>query len=342
MALLEFLENKLLEKNTLEILVIKMISPENFIVGDSSSLALLDISENPNHGKDIKIGTTIKLLKPILVDKKSLKTNKNFRPLKSKKMIDLTPSDSDLEKFLPLPHDQKAPCKLTTFKSIKASKNQTIISSITAIVGHTSRVIETARGNYQIAGLVDIDNDKMSINIYDSNLNKMEPANIYTLTKVKISTINEDGKFEKRLFTTKLTTISEASADNKAKFENVTLGQHKVTGTIIGFSELKSYNSCGIHWNKLSEDNLCVNCESKASDIKVDHTAELYLQESDSDEIQSFRLFKRQLEMLIPILDDDDDEQKLEELEGKECTVDYDEPTDIDSSIIPRRLKLQP
>ena len=92
MALLEFLENKLLEKNTLEILVIKMISPENFIVGDSSSLALLDISENPNHGKDIKIGTTIKLLKPILVDHKSLKTNENFRPLESKKMIDLTPS----------------------------------------------------------------------------------------------------------------------------------------------------------------------------------------------------------------------------------------------------------
>ena len=53
-----------------------MISPENFIVGDSSSLALLEISKNPNHGEDIKIETTIKLLKPILIDNKSLKTNK--------------------------------------------------------------------------------------------------------------------------------------------------------------------------------------------------------------------------------------------------------------------------
>ena len=257
-------------------------------------------------------------------------------------MIDLTPSDSDLEKFFPLPHDQKASCKLTTFKSIKASKNQTIISSITAIVGHTSRVIETARGNYQITGLVNINNDKISIKIYDSNINKIEPANIYILTNVKISTINKDGKFEKRLLTTKLTTISEASADNKTKFENRTLGERKATGTIIGFSELKSYNSCGIHWNKLSEDNLCVKCESNATDIKVDYTAELYLQESDSDEIQSFRLFKRQLEMLIPTLNDESLEQKLDELEGKECTVDYDEPADTDSSIIPRRLRLQP
>ena len=40
--------------------------------------------------------------------------------------------------------------------------------------------------------------------------------------------------------------------------------------------------------------------------------------------------------MLIPTLNDESLEQKLDELEGKECTVDYDEPADTDSSIFPK------
>ena len=342
MSLKEFLQNKPLEKNLLEIQVIKMITLDKFIVGDSSGLALLDITENPSHAKDIKIGTAIKLLKPILINTQSLKTNKNFRPLKSKKIIDLDISNSDLEKFDTMQgaDDTKISNKLTSFATIRALKNQTITNRITAIVGHVSRIIEISKGKYQIAGLVDINNDKLSINLYDSNINKMEPANIYTLTKVKIATIIKDGQLEKRLFSTKLTTISEASDDDKAEFETVSLGNIQVIGTIIGFSDITSYSKCAVHWNKLSEENICVKCESEASDIKLDFTLELYLQDSENDEILTFRIFKRQIEMIIHNPDEESLEQKLEELDGEKCKVEYDETTD-DSNIIPKRLQLQ-
>ena len=51
MTLKEFLEEKKLDKNILEVQVIKLTSANKFIVGDTSSLAILDLTENPLHIK---------------------------------------------------------------------------------------------------------------------------------------------------------------------------------------------------------------------------------------------------------------------------------------------------
>ena len=51
MALKEFLDGKDLERNILEVKVIKSISAYKFIVADASSLALLDLSKNPTQSK---------------------------------------------------------------------------------------------------------------------------------------------------------------------------------------------------------------------------------------------------------------------------------------------------
>ena len=198
--------------------------------------------------------------------------------------------------------------------------------------------------NYRIAKLVDTEGDSMDINLYDSKADKIEFGETYHLTNLKLVMLNKDGKFEKRLVTTKITKITELEESEKTLFENIILGKNQIHGTVIGLSDLNSYRACNKHWNKLSEEDICPRCESKPSEIKVDFHTELYIQESRTDELRSFHVFKRQLKMLIPELNDTDDtllEEQLQDLEGKECIIDYDDPEDEDASIIPKRLRLR-
>ena len=79
--------------------VIKELNFCKYLVGDSSCLAILNVTQNANHQKDILIGKTVKLIKPEIIDHKTLKTNKNFRPLKATQQINITPSDAEIAKF---------------------------------------------------------------------------------------------------------------------------------------------------------------------------------------------------------------------------------------------------
>ena len=69
----------------------------------------------------------------------------------------------------------------------------------------------------------------------------------------------------------------------------------------------------------------------------------MYVQENETEDIKSFLIFKRQLKMIVPINNEEDPEsltKKLEKLEGKMCTLEFDEPEEENRSIIPKRLKL--
>ena len=97
MSLKNFLEGQNLPGNTLIVSIIKKLQSSKFIVGDSSGLALLKVAEN--HDKDIKVGITVKLIKPVAIDNQTIQSNKSFKPMKSKTKLELTPSEEDLSKF---------------------------------------------------------------------------------------------------------------------------------------------------------------------------------------------------------------------------------------------------
>ena len=160
---------------------------------------------------DIRIGATIRLLKPILLEDGRIETHKSFSPLKSQNPIEITPSSHDLANFEEMIGDSKnddakiddtTPKNLTTFKTIQGLKNQANISKIPVLVASLSREIETKIGKYRIAQLVDIEGDSMDINLYDSKADKIEYGQTYHLTNLKLVMLNKDGKFEKRLVTT--------------------------------------------------------------------------------------------------------------------------------------------
>ena len=121
------------------------------------------------------------------------------------------------------------------------------------------------------------------------------------------------------------------------------LAENKMKGIILGYNDINSYMSCETHWNKLNENNECPQCNGSPSHSRIDFNTDLYVQDINSEDIKSFLIFKRQIATIISINNEDNPEslsKKMEELDGKECTVEYDQPEEEHRSIIPKRLKL--
>ena len=263
--------------------------------------------------------------------------------LSLKEVLKLTPSEEDISKLIIPTKDNKPTNDLMTFQSFMTNKSQSIIPNIIVLVTNVSRIIETKMGKYQIATLMDTESQTLSINLYDSNIEKLEFGNIYKITKVKKALIRKNETTETRLMTTKFTKISQTNEDNKADFENVKLAENLIKGTILGYSEINSYKSCEKHWNKLDENDECLKCEGSAPKVKFDFNTDLYIQDAETDDIKSFLIFKRQATMIILEEDQDNHESiamKMDELEGKECIVEFDEPANEEHPIVPKRLKL--
>ena len=337
MTLKKFLEKKFLPGNMLSVTIVKKLQPYQYVVGDSSCLALLKLPEDPSQEKSISVGLTVKLIKPVVISEDIIESNKNFKPMKSKETIKIEYSEDDLSKFKIQTVDKKTESNSTSFQEIKENASQVYFPSITVLVSNVSRLIDTKQGKYQIAGIVDKESQKTSINLYDSSIGKLHFDKIYTITKVKKSILKTN---EMRLSTTKFTKISEASEEEQAEFENVKIAENIMTGIILGHSDINVYNSCPQHWSKLDEDNQCSKCEKTAT-IRLDFNSELYIQDNESEEVKAFLIFKRQLPIIAEEDDQDEIERKLDALEGTNCRIEFEEPESQTGDIIPKRIKLE-
>lgn len=340
MSLKQFLEKQTLPGNTLAVLIVRKLQPYVYIVGDSSSLGLLQLTENPHHDKAICIGMTVKLIKPILIDDQTIQTNKNFKPIRNKEEIKIKPKEDSLKKFKVKTEENESPNNLITFQSIEENKSQMNIASLTVLVSNISRIIETKTSKYQIAGIIDTENQKTSINLYDSSIGKFELGNIYTLTRLKKTMIRKENEYQMRILTTKYTKICEATVKDQRQFGNVKLAEHHVNGTIIGVGELNSYKSCEMHWNKLDENSICPKCDGSPPNIKIDFNTDIYIQETKSEDIKSFLIFKRHVGTLTESDDHETIEKNLSKLEGRTCEVQFDDPENEDQQIIPKKLQI--
>ena len=342
MPLIDLINNGKVPGNILEIKIIKRHDTGYYIIGDTSGLALLSTTESPEYDKVLEVGKTLKLIKPELIEKNTIQCSKSFKPMPSKKILMIEPTEDDISrleiKIKKKEIKQEKSEKPQTFESILQNKSQTIIPCLTVLVTNVSRMIETKRGKYQIVGLIDIESQSLSLNLYDSHIGKMEGGNIYKLTKLKKTTIKKEGETETRLSTTKFTNISDASEKEQEFFKNVKLAANQWNGIILGVSEINHYKSCPEHWNKLDEDEFCPKCDEIPSEVKLDFNSQLYIQDSDTDDIKPFLIFKRQMKTITDEDNEDEIDKKMEELEGKECKIDFDDPVDDNEIIIPKRL----
>ena len=241
----------------LQVNILKELSPLQFIVGDKTGYAILTTDEAS--ARFVEVGKGLRMVKPGKVDDKNIKPHPKISPMKTK----ATELEVDFEKIEQL-SKQKTSIgsgkKGINFLQIENDFGPTaVINEVLAYVTSASRSIEGKYGAYQICNLVDYDGNSLAINLYKTNINKLEINQIYKLEKIKKTTIKSDNNVL-RMATTNFTKISDATPSEVDLFTDVKIADKKIKGICIMFNNLLFYKSCKKHTTKLDDDGTCAKC----------------------------------------------------------------------------------
>ena len=322
-SLTNLLDSKL-NTGTITVKIAKKLDNEHYIIADQSSYALLDLTANPAYSSLIDLDKTYKLMK----------CNKNqdtiipssFKPIKSKKEIT---TNENTEKILQIEQKLKKTSgnksmDKTDLKHIEENtKNNTYISNLKVIIASVSRPIDTNRGTYKIATIVDANNNKANLNLYDQHIHDIEVGQIYNMNKIKKISIETEGEQKMRLCANKFSILIEITEPAETDlFEEVILGDNKVNGTIEAIIDLKFYESCTKHLFKLDTEGNCPACADQVINTKQDFTGKLYIT-TDNDELE-IQFFKRQMGHIIKETDDEEETTaKLDSMIDKTFSIQY-------------------
>ena len=337
----QFLENGELKGNCLIINVVKKLADGKYIVGDSSGLGLL---VHDNEGKELKLTSTIKVVKPLKVNDTTLKCSPKFSPMKTMEKVEIFPTKKELKKIEEKldfsPGDSVNDGKeYTTFDTIQNLPPASLIPTVTFLVTNVSRIIQTKSGQYQICGIKDIESTKLSINLYDKHINKLEVGKVCTVTKLKKFLIKKNDNYETRLQTTKFTMFLQSTPRDTSSFKNVKVADNCQDGIILGFTNILCYESCAEHWNKVNEEKMCQACGGIALKTQFDFKVEILVESNTTDEdVTTFMAFKRVVKMITKEETEEAVETKLAEYEGRKCTVEYNATGEDDTIVIIKSL----
>ena len=135
-------------------------------------------------------------------------------------------------------------------------------------------------------------NNSGTISVYQPHLESINPGDIMNVTNLKKSKLKKEGQWMMRLHTTRNTKFLQIPSSQQHIFSNVFMGDSTTEGSIIGFSSINCYRSCGTHKNKLM-DNECPQCEGVPTFEKQDISMDLHISVKDQeDKIETFVVFK--------------------------------------------------
>ena len=170
--------------NVLQLNILKEIDPKIFIVGDATGLAVLHFNEKPQIGC-VEEGKGIKLLKPKKKDDQTIACHPKFEPMKTKAMV-MKVNQAKVDEMAPEARQANPVDPGIAIQDIIDSFTEhSLIQNILAIVTSVSREIEGKYGSYQICNLRDCNGTASSINLYKTNVGKLEIHKVYRITKIK-------------------------------------------------------------------------------------------------------------------------------------------------------------
>ena len=323
-----FLSTGHLKGSNLNVLLLKQIRPDSFIIIDSTMVAILDTSESKHHGENLRAGSWYKLIKCQKIDGDVISTSPKFKPvklaLKDKIDIKLTVIERMERNYLKRTHCEE----YLIFEQCEKLPNHSKIARLVVKVVTMSRIIKSERGSYQICNIKDVDGKSTSINLYSKFINNLKPFQIFVLKNVRKGEVTKDDETQMRLHTTNFTVIENGTDVDVVKFEHIKNGQHQEIGEILGFGDILSYKSCKIHYSKLNEELLCLKCSKVVhdKDIVEDFKTEIYLEvqkeeETDEPDVREIIIFRR----TIQNLSNEAKNGTFEDLIGEKAKVDYNQ-----------------
>ena len=313
---------EVLKVNMLEVKVVKKVSENCYIVGDKKGNMLLDSEQS------LKEGTVYKLIKP-MVENMRLRKNPKFAAIKMEKDLKTKILEQGEEdKLCESIGEVKFLSKIkSSFKLVDALGVGSVADEIKVMVVSRSSVIPGKYGKYRIITCKDVMNQKNSINLFKSLMNRVEIGKIYTITKIKVCDFKKEDDEFNRVSTSYSSRIINGTADDKIEFEiaEVTLGDKAARGTILGISELNVYESCVVCWCRIYADEECRKCKKKVKNTKPDFNLVMYVGvEDDNDEVLDIFCFKSTLNLKDIDETDISEENLNKHLEGKMCQIEYD------------------
>ena len=320
MSITNFMENG---SKMIKVHIVKKINSSNYIGGDDSKL--VHIKQDSSNFGELQQNQSYSLIKPAKLDEQTIILNPKFKPSKIT-LMNLTTTEeevNDIEKNLVI---QQTDTDGETFETIDKKPANSKIDKITVKCLSTSRIIQTTYGEYRIAKIRDVENNKGDINLNKHSKNKMTVDQTYHLENIKISSYkNEDSQF-RRLATLPTTLIRQISNIEEAKYSHIRLGDERASGTCIGLGTVFGYFGCSNCWKKVDPDSpFCTKCNASTDMKTMEFTAELYIEMEE--EIVTAIAFKRHfVGKEILTIEGEEIEKFLEaEIVGTKLDIEYNE-----------------
>ena len=305
--------------------VFKKLSDNMFIIVDDTGHALLETNQ------ELEEGIVYKLLKPKCVNKifeanpklKILKTKiklqtKALTKMEIKKYQDLVAS------FQPKVTTEKK-ADMNNFTKCEASNGNANIEMLTVLIVSKSGDIEGKYGKYNIVTAKDCNGNKNSINIYHDKTKIVNIEKLLTFTALKKTPYKQDNADYHRLATVWNTRIFESKEANE--FKDVLLGDEKCIGIVLGYQDLKTYESCIKCSSKLAED-FCKKCQKDVQGNKVnDFYVTVYVQDMN-DEESIIELFAFKKDLRIKSDTNEEFEKILDDMTDKTYIIEYNKGED--------------
>ena len=322
----------------LKVHVMKKVNGSNYIGGDESLLVHMKL-DTSNFG-ELEENHSYSLIKPAKFDEQTIVLNPKFKPLKISK-INTSATEDDVgtfEQTLVINPEQPDG---ETFDTIDKKPPNSKISKMTVKCLSTSRIIDTPYGEYRIAKIRDVENNKGDINLNKHSKNKMEVDKTYHLENFKVSSYkNEDSKY-RRLSTLPITLLREKSKLEINKYNHIRLGDEKASGICMGFGRVFGYYGCQNCRKKVEPDaEFCLKCNA-STDMKTEEfTAELYLE--IEEEVVTALTFKRHFigNKLFTVEQEDIEKFLDAEVVGKKIDLEYNEGEKEDTITLVKIIKI--
>ena len=308
----------------LDIQVVKKINEDSYIVGDKKDHLIL-VSD-----QSLQTGSAYRLIKPSYSDM-TLRTNAKFAAIKLENKITTKALKKEDEEILrakmTVPENSVNNRVQTDFGLVDSLGVGGIADDIKLMVVQKSSIIQGKFGNYRIVTCKDIKNQKNNLNLYRNLQDMVDVGEIYKFTNLKVSNYKREEDEFNRIGTTVSTRIIKGSADDIKEFKDakVTVGEHIVKGTIIGISDLNTYQSCVVCWCKVDNESFCRKCNKKVENTKPDFNLVMYVQSSDQeDEIVGLFSFNSTLDLKLGNNTDMTDDNLNKIMMEKKCEAEYD------------------
>ena len=318
----------------------------SYLIGDESATALMTFFKNPSFGKNVKPGSFLKLINPILEQKTVVLQSAPLqsRPIKYKA---LDKCDVPLE---PVAGTSASGLHLT-FDDINKLPVGSNVTNFVSKVTHLSPMKKASGGSgspYKTAKVRDVKGQRHVIQLWGGHSEGVEEDKVYSFKTTKVGNFRPAQDSPYWLSTRPNSLIEEAEKDLSSKFDGIVEWEGSCQGILFGHEKPTYYTACPSCYRSVQEDDAtCKNerCKKRLDDKLKDFCVVLMIQDEEDESVfHRVLVWRRQLQLDTSGMGEKWQElvdEELEKLTFKPCKAFYNNPSMGEDETIKKLYKIE-